>query len=339
MPGSYWTKYRACGNIPLFQMRPAFYLLALLSPLLHAADPAGAFQPWSGVKRYDLEKLNRGGIVTECNGSMNFARGISAQAVFLLDASPETALRVLLTADPTKQPELETYQRPLFNTEQEARFETVKLDAKIPAVRRLLETMRKRDDLHLSHEEIALLPHGDSIEDAQRFWAETMRQRWSRWMREGDLSVTAAFDVRREIASLLKEEPKIAQHFATLLTPFTKAGAPAPAAIQYWDISNVNGSAALCLGTIYTHAGDGRQQVLDVSYYASSGYLASITLYEMLPVVVEGKRGTLAWEGCLVSAPALAGGFGVKKAIGSRLMLGDLEKSIRGFQHDAAAAK
>ena len=314
-------------------------LLFLLTGMLRAADPAGAFQPWSAVEKFDVEKLARGKIATECNGSMSFARGISAQAVFVVAAPPEIALRALLTSDPTKRAEQETWQRPIFHNESEAGFAKIKLDPKIPAVRRLLETMRKRGDLHLSREEIALLPKSDGIEDAQHFWTNVLTRRWTQWTQRGELRATDSLDARADIASLLKDEPKLAQHFAALLAPFTQAGAPPAPALHYWDLSNVNHTAAASLGTIYTRAADGRQQVLDVSYYASSGYLASITLYEMLPITLDGRPATLVWEGCLVSAPALAGGLGVKKAVGSRLMVGDLEKSVRFFQEDAAAAR
>ncbi len=314
-------------------------LLPVLAGMLDAAEPASPFHPWSAVEKFDVEKLARGKIATECNGSMDFARGIGAQAVFVVNAPPEIALRSLLTSDPTKRAEQETWQRPAFHGEQDAGFAKIRLDAKIPAVRQLLDAMRKRGDLHLSREEIAQLPKEGSIEEAQRFWANVMARRWTQWTQRGDLHATDSFDVRSEIASLLKEEPKVAKHFAALLAPFTQTGAPAAPAQHYWDLSNVNGTAAVSLGAIYTRAVDGREQVIDVSYYASSGYLASVTLYEMLPVMIGDQPRTLVWESCLVSAPALAGGFGVKKAIGSRLMVGDLEKSVRFFQQDAAALR
>ena len=315
----------------------ALPLFLALAGMLHAADPLEAFRPWSAVEKFDLEKLARGKIATECNGAMAFSRGMAAQAVYVVAVAPDVAVRALLNSDPSKHPDQETYQRPLFHNEAEAGFAKIKLDPKIASVKRLLEVMRQRDGLHLSREEFALLPKSGAIEDAQRFWAQAMSARWNGWMQRGELRATEAFDVRSDIASLLKEEPKLAHHFATLLTPFTQTGAPAPPAVHYWDLSNVNHTAAVCLGAIYTRAAGDRQQVLDVSYYASSGYLASVTLYEIAPI--DGQPRSLVWEGCLVSAPALAGGFGVKKAIGARLMTGDLEKSIRFFQQDAAVAR
>ena len=313
--------------------------LIVCTEMLRAADPASAFAPWSSVKNYDLEKLARGKVVAECNGSMNFARGISAQAVFIVQAAPDAALRSLLASDPTKRPEQETWQRPTFHTAQDAGFARLKLDLKLPPMRRLIESMRERKGLHLTRDEIALLPTGDRLDDVQHFWAELIRQHWLRWTEKGELRSTDEFDVRSEIASLLKEEPQIARHFAELLTPFTQSGPPPIPAQHYWDLSNVNHSAAVCLGVIYTRAAQDRLQVLDVSYYSSSGYLASITLYEFLPITLDGSTRTLVWEGCMVSAPALAGGFGLKKAIGSRLMLGDFEKSIHFFQQDVIPSR
>ena len=243
----------------------------------------------------------------------------------MVAATPEMALHSLLTSDPTKRPEQETYQRPLFHNEIEAGFAKIRLDAKLAPVRRLIEAMRKREGLLLSKEEMARLPKGDGVGEAQRFWAETMRQRWAQWTQRGELRATEELDVRAEIASLLKGEPKVAHHFAALLTPFTQTGVPAAPAVHYWEVSNVNHVATICLGAVYTRAAvDGRLQVLDVSYYASSGYLVSVTLYELVPVTLDGQPRTLVWEGCLVSASELAGGLGVKKAIGSRLMVGDL---------------
>ena len=320
-------------------MRVHFLLFTILigiAGVLRGTEPAEAFRGWSGFEKVDVEKLARGKIATVCNGGMGFARGMSAQAVFVVKATPEVAVRTLLTSDPTKHPDEETYQRPLFHNETEAGFGKIRLDPKIASVRRLLEVMRKREELHLSREETDRLPKGNGVEEAQRFWAETMRLRWTQWTQRGELRATESIDVRGEIGSLLKEEPKVARHFAELLTPFTATGTPAVPTVHYWDLSNVNQTAAICLGVIYTRVVDGRQQVLDVSYYASSGYLTSVTLYELVPIMIGGEPRTLVWEGCMVSAPALAGGFGVKKAIGSRLMVGDLEKSIRFFQTDAA---
>ena len=323
-------------------MRMRSYLLPLLltfAGMAHAVDPSQAFRPWSAVEKFDVEKLAHGKIATECNGSMSFARGMSAQAVYVVAVGPEAAVRVLLNSDPSKHPEEETFQRPLFHNEAEAGFGKLVFDPKLACVRRLLEAMRKCEGLHLTREETALLPKTGAIEDAQRFWSETMSARWNGWTQRGELRATEAFDMRADIASLLKEEPKLAHHFAALLTPFTQPGAPTVPAIHYWDWSNVNHTAAVCLGTIYVRTVDVREQVLDVSYYASSGYLASVTLYELAPITLDGQPRSLVWEGCLVSAPALAGGFGVKKAIGARLMVGDLEKSIRFFQQDAGTAR
>jgi hypothetical protein len=183
-----------------------------------------------------------------------------------------------------------------------------------------------------------MLPKTAAREKAELFWTGVLRDRWSSAALRGDLGGADHYDTRGEIKSLLTEESGIAQHFEALLAPLTKAAAPLLPASYYWEVSNVNGLAACLLGAVYTRDADGRRQVLEVNYYVSTGYLTSVTLYELLPLTREGKPCTLVWQGSLVSAPGLAGAFGVKRKIASVLTLKDLERSIRLFQQDAVSA-
>ena len=267
---------------------------------------------------------------------MKFARGISTQAAFVVDAPVETVVRTLLSSDPLRLKDSEIYQHRYLHDESDAHFGQLQLDPKIAAVKRLLDALRKGKDLQLSPEEHDRLPRNGSIEKAQEFCAEVLRQRWRRAAQHGDLGVAGPFDLRAEIGSLLKAEANIARHFATLLAPFTQTGSLGSPAVQYWDVSNVNNTAALELGAIYHRHEEGREQLLDVNYYASSGYLVSVTLYELVPVKLEGKSRTLAWQAVLVSAQALEGGFGLKRQIASKLIVSDVEKAVRTLQQEAA---
>jgi hypothetical protein len=154
----------------------------------------------------------------------------------------------------------------------------------------------------------------------------------------GDLGKANGCDIRGEIKSLLGEEPKIAKHFAALLQPLTDGKAFAPPVEFYWDVSKVNGVATVELGATSTRTEDGRRQVLEATFFASSGYLASVSLYELLPVTIQGRSRTLVWQGCLVSSGELAGGFGIKRQIAAVMMKSDLEQSMRLLQQDAAQA-
>jgi len=313
-------------------------LLLALATVIRANEPAEAFRPWSAFGQLDLPKLAHGRIETECNASMKFARGISTQAVFVVDAPVETVVRTLLSSDPLRQKDSDTYQHRYFHDESDAHFDHLQLDAKFAAVQRLLADLRKGRDLQLSREEHGRMPRDGSLEKAQEFCADVLRQRWRRATQHGDLGVAGMFDLRGEIGSLLNAESAMARHFATLLAPFTQTGSLGSPAVQYWDVSDVNHTAALELGAIYHRHEEGCEQLLDVNYYASSGYLVSVTLYELVPVKLEGKPRTLAWQAVLVSAQALEGGFGLKRQIASKLIVGDVEKAVRTLQQEATEA-
>ena len=79
--------------------------------------------------------------------------------------------------------------------------------------------------------------------------------------------------------------------------------------------------------------------MLDVTWYSSNAYLVSVTLYEMHPVTLDGKPRTLVWQGNLVSTTGIEGGLGLKRKIGSGMMVSDVEKWIRIFRADAQDAR
>ena len=116
-----------------------------------------------------------------------------------------------------------------------------------------------------------------------------------------------------------------------------KTGAGKPIR-SYWDLSEVDSVWAVGLGALYLNATDRHRQILDLTYYSSGGYLVSMALYEFQPITVNGSPAILVWQGCLVSSAELAGGFGIRRQIGSRIMTGDVEKAIRAFRKDAEKA-
>ena len=135
--------------------------------------------------------------------------------------------------------------------------------------------------------------------------------------------------------SLLGEEKRVAAHFGALLAPITAKAAPGTPKYHYWDLSTVDKKSAVQLGVVYAGGTAGQRQVLDITYFSSGGYLVAIALYEMLPVTVAGVEKTIVWQGSMVTATGLAGGLGIKRKIGSRMMLGDVEKWIRIFRSEA----
>jgi hypothetical protein len=320
-------------------MRMRLLLPGLTAAVLaHAADPGESLRGWSAFDKIDLDKLAKGKIVTQANPSMDFARGISVQAVYVVAAPLEVTARVLVVSDPTRHKELEVYQHRRFQNEREAEFDKLRLDPQLAPVRRLLDTMKSHEGLHLSREESARLPRAATLDEAQRFCTGVLRDRWNRFAQHGDFGRAEPFDLRAEIRSLLTEERKLTAHFATLLTPLTQPGAPGSPVTYYWNVANVDKTATLELGVVYARTGEGSRQFLEATFFASSGYLASLTLYELQPITIAGQPRTLVWQGCLVSTEQVAGAFGLKHQIASRMMASDLEDSVRIFQQDSAAA-
>jgi hypothetical protein len=322
-------------------MRVLIFVAAAALPfssLPAADDPVEAFKSWSSFERLDVAELSAGKIATATNASMSLDRGLSAQAAYVVNGPIEDVAQTLLTFDPSKHSDLSSYQHRSFQGERDADFNKLELDQRIAAVGALCKLIWAGKGLQLSKDETDRVPSASSPEAAKEFLAGVLRQRWSQFVQRGDLGKSGANDSRSEIRSLLGEESKIASHFAKLLLPLTDQDGSGAPKCHYWDLANVNKTAAISLGAIYcTDAGD-RRQMLDVVYFASSGYLAAITLYELVPVSIGGQERTLVWQGSLVSSNELPGGFGIKRKIASRIMVGDLEKWVRVLQRAAAKA-
>lgn len=322
-------------------MRPPFAataLLPVLASILSAAEPEKAFQPWSSVTPPSLQTLASGKIVTTTNASMNLDRGISAQAIYVINAPVEVAEQTLLAFDSSKHPELGTIQHHRFRDEKDAAFDTLRLDANIAACAILLRNARDPGEFQMARDEMARIPKDRTTEGIRQFLISILRQRWTRFFQQGDLGGVRTYDARGELQTLLREEPGIAGHFAALLAPLTARTGTGTPRLHYWDLSEVDKTGTIALGALYAGGTDGRRQILDLTYYASSGYHASMALYELVPITVNGKNATLVWHGCLVASTELAGGFGIKRKIASGFIASDLEKAIRAFRSDAERA-
>ena len=332
------TRRRYCQKMIRPFLSAAAAALLTLAQATFAGDTAEGFRPWSAVEQPSLHDLAKGKIATSTNAGMKLDRGLSVQAIYLIAAPVETATQALLAFDSSKHPELGTVQHHRFDTEKDAAFDTLRLDPKVSACSALIRATRDPKKIQMSRDETARLPKNPSAESARQFLVSNLQQRWTSFFQTGELGGVRSHDARGEIGTLLGEEPKIAAHFSTLLAPLQeKTGAGKPVR-SYWDLSEVDSVWAVGLGAIYLHATVRHRQVLDLTYFSSGGYLVSMALYEFQPITVNGKPATLVWQGILVSSPELAGGFGLRRQIGSRVMTGDVEKAIRALRKDAEKA-
>jgi hypothetical protein len=304
-----------------------------------AADAADSLRPWISVDDVNLRELSAGKIATSANASMNLARGMSCQAVFVVNAPLETTHRTLLNFNSTRHPELEVFQHQVFHGEKDAGFDKLLLNPKDSATAALISSMGDAGEIQLARHELRQMPRRHSAEAVQQFLAGVLRDRWARFSRGGDLGRAGTFDAGAEIRTLLAEEEKVSKHFDALLAPLRAKGAPGTPKFFYWDQSVVDKKSAVQLGAVYGVEQPDCRQILDVTYYSSYGYLVSLTIYELLPVIVDGNARTLVWEGSLVSTTGIEGGLGIKRKIGSRMMVSDVEKWIRIFRTDAEGAR
>jgi hypothetical protein len=303
-----------------------------------AAEGMPDLGSWSAFSRGDVAGLAAGGVQLKSNASMGLARGLSAQAIYVVKGKPETVAGTLRTFDSSRYPVLEVFQQHFFSADAEARFSEVKIVAGAAPFQKLLAEMGAPKALQLSKEERTRLPRRPSAAEAQQYWSTLLAERWGRFAREGAFSPAGAFDAGSEIASLLREEPKLAAHFDALLHPWSQAGGArgSTAAQHYWDVSNTDGLANFELGATYERASDGQLQYADVTYYSSSGYLVAVSLFEFIPIAGPGAPQTLVWHGTLVSAADAAGALGLKRKFAVHTVEEEMRKWIEIFRRACA---
>ena len=316
----------------LFAIASAFLISSIAARAAEAGDP---FRPWSSVEGASLRDLAKGKITTSTNASMNLERGMSCQAVFVVNAPLETTHLGLLKFNSTRHPELEVFQHHVFQGEKDSGFDRLLLNPNDSASSALIRSMGDAGAIQLAAREIPQMPRTRSADAAQQFLSGILRDRWNRCSKGGDFGSVGNYDAGSEIRSLLAEEGKVSRHFETLLAPLRAKGAPGTPKFFYWDLSVVDKKSAVQLGAVYGAEQPESRQVLDVTYYSSNAYLVAITLYEMIPLTIDGKAQTLVWQGSLVSTTGIEGGLGLKRKIGARMMAADVEKWIRIFRADA----
>ena len=313
-------------------------LLAFSTAVL-AADAADSLRTWVSVDGINLQELATGKIATASNASMSLARGMSCQAVFLVNAPLETTHAKLLKFNPVRHPELEVFQHHVFHDDKDSGFDKLVLNPKDKPTAALIRSIGDASEIQLSKREAPLMPRTHTADAAQQFLSGILHDRWNRFSKGGDFGSVATHDAGTELRSLLAEESKTTKHFGALLAPLAAKGAPGMPKFSYWDLSVADKKAAVQLGAVYGLELPDKRQVLDVTWYSSNAYLVSVTLYEMHPVTLDGKPRTLVWQGNLVSTTGIEGGLGLKRKIGSGMMVSDVEKWIRIFRADAQDAR
>jgi hypothetical protein len=321
------------------------FLAGLITPRSHAdalSDLAGS----SVFSQVDPASL-AGGKVLTAHPALGFPRDLSVQAVYLIHAPLARTLDMHKNWDAQRHPELKVYLHHDFSTHPTLADFTLPIPSN-SAVHRLAAATGKLpdlSDLQLSKPEAATFRNsagGGAFPPAARaFWSQVLLSRASAFLQRG-LSGQPPYDssegsVRAadETSRLLREQPKVRAAFRPIIgqSPLSGGAGALPLA-PYWELFDVEGQGAFSLGADCSIQSADSAQLLDLQYYASSGYYAYFTLYQMWPLTVGGKPATLVWRVDSISSLSLSD-LGPFDRMGSgAAMMRDIERIINFFQKD-----
>jgi hypothetical protein len=326
-------------------------ILGLLPIMPLRADLNGdlAFSAFSNV---DLNALAGGQVLQARGGLLAFSRGITAQALFVIDADPAAVAKKLVTWDPGTHKELDVWiHHHLPSKPTGADFSdlgglpdnssvnylvnaTAKLDANNPA----LQVSKAEAQLIAS----AAAQQSDPKALFVQVWSQILNSRLDHFLsgRAGsdDYEVSGGnINSLSEIKSLLHSDPKVYGEYQRLLnqTP-VRSGSGAvpliPPTDLYYDCFDVEGYGALGTGAIYQAVIGNSIESADIEYFVNSGVYTTIELEQMWPVTVNGKTETLVWRADLVSTSNVAYLHGMERLASTMLMLQDVKQGIDAFR-------
>ena len=312
---------------------------ALIAPL--HADPLADLAKYSAFPGADLNSLSSGKILSARGPTLGEARDLSVQVLYLVHAPVARTLSMHQQWDAGKHPELKVYiHRDLSGHPSLADF-----SQSLPgngAVRRLEDATQKLPtigDLQLSNAEAATFKSSGG--NVPAFWSQVLLHRTTAFL-QGGLSAQPAYDTAdgpirasQEVSRLIHEQPKVRALFSPVIEKSVLGGGTGSLPIgPYWELFDADNGAAFNLGASSSLTTGDSAQYLDLQYYASGGYYAYVTLYQMWGVTVNGQPATLVWRVDSISTQSVAD-LGPIDRIGSgAAMSREIERIVKFFQKD-----
>jgi hypothetical protein len=327
---------------------PAFLICLLLAGAAASsarADAASDLAKYSVFSGVDPSSLAGGRILSARGPSGGNTRDLSIQALYLIRAPLARTLEIHEDWDSTRHPELRVYLHHDFSTHPTMADFTLPIPNK-PAVRRLAaatEKLPSLGDLQLSQAEAASYKAsggGDFPQGVRDFWSQVLYKRATAFLSRG-LGGEPPYDsgggarVSEEVSRLMGEQPKVREAFRPLIGQSPLGGGAGSLPLSpYWELFDVEGQANFSLGASCSIQSGDSAQFLDLEFYASGGYYAYITLYQMWPVTVGGKPATLVWRVDSLSSSSLEG-LGPLDRLGSgAAMMKDIQRIVGFLQRD-----
>jgi hypothetical protein len=315
------------------------------------ADPLSEMGSFSVFQNVDPGKLTKP--MAARGPDLSNPRDLTVQCCYIIQAPIEQVAQANARWDVTRHPELKVYMHTATGDRPTpAAFERVKNAPSNSAVASLVAATEKLDPnnpgLLMSKDEARLFQKGAASakgrmpDNVASFWSNLLYQRAQKYASGGFAALPAYHSGSQtirpadEASRLLKEQPKIADKFRSLINE-TPLGGGRGKASSYWEMFDVEGQAALSLGSSYEKkVGDARQSI-DIQYYASGGYYVLLTLQQMWPTTFNGRPATLVWRGDMLASPKLADLHGVERVGSGMAMLRTVQKAAAAFQKDAVA--
>jgi hypothetical protein len=330
---------------------PILLIAALAAALPLRADLNSdlAFTAFTNV---DLNSMAGGQVLQARGPIMTFARGITSQSLFLINAAPADVAKKLCTWNPQSHSELKVWlhkslpAQPTLNDFTE--LGSLPDNSSVQFQYKALEDFDPaKPEVQVSKEEAQLIAGakaqgGDGKALFAKVWPPILLGRIQTFMSGRGSSSEDIGDVHplNDVKSLLHSDPKVYSQYQKLLgqTPAkalatSSSGHMAPANL-YCDLFDVEGSAALGTGAIYQAASGNSIQSFDVEYFTNYGVYATIELEQMWPVNVGGKNETLVWREDLVSAPNVAYLHGTERMASSMIMLQETKQGVDAFRNE-----
>ncbi len=280
-------------------------------------------------------------------------RDASVQSCYLVPGSPAAALEALRQWDASRHPELKIYLHgDLPASPAPASFSRLEAAPDVPPVRALAEaTARLAPSLQFSREETkAVAPPGPGEEakplpaGVRKFWTDVLSARAQSFATGGAARQPVyehtgqSINPGEELTGLLRQDESVRRQFAGLLAESGVSGGGAGSLKKelYFELINVENDGVLTLGSFSSKPVGSGFQAVDVSYYASGGYYAAVTLYQMWPLEMEGQSKTLVWRGDFVSSASLASLHGLERTAAEAAMMRDVSRAINLLKRDTA---
>ena len=335
-------------------MRALLLVAAFSSGFLSGvrADPVGEMGAFSVFGNVDLTKLKE--VTTKRGPEMSVGRDLSVQSCYVVPGPPAKALASLEQWDASRHRELQIYVHgDLPAAPTAANFSKLSGAPENGSVKALVVlTQKASTELQLSKDEAKRLgtaageSKGAMPEPVQSFWAGVLAAR-AQGFASGGAARQPGYDFTgqdirpgEELAGLLRQQPKVRQQFAGFLGENGVLGGKGSLKKDlYFELIDVDDQGALTLGSFSSKPAGGGFQAADVTYYASNGYYAGITLYQMWPVDVAGQPSTLVWRGDMISAASLASLHGIERTASESAMMKDITKAVRLLKGDMAGER